>query len=161
MIPSRGERKFYDRLWSKVDTSEGLPGCWPWTSGKDQDGYGQVFRDGNNLKPHRLVCEWAHGPCPMGMECRHLCGFSGCCNPLHLAWGTKSNNARDKIAHGTHNRGERCRTAKLTDRDVHAIREHIANGETQRTIAESLGVSRSLVGHVATGRSWAHLPTQP
>lgn len=52
-------------------------------------------------KIHRLVAEAFHGPCPVNQECRHLDG-----NPLNnvssnLKWGTKKENAQDRMAHGT------------------------------------------------------------
>ena len=53
--------------------------------------------------------------------------------------------------------------AKLTADDVLAIRAAAAAGETNLAIARRLGVSRSMVSRVATGRTWSHVggPTRP
>lgn len=52
---------------------------------------------------HRLVLLAFVGPCPEGMEARHVDG-----NPTHnhvsnLAWGTHSENTYDQVSAGTHN----------------------------------------------------------
>lgn len=51
---------------------------------------------------HTLVLEAFVGPCPPGLECRHKDGnelnnFLG-----NLSWGTRSENTRDQLIHGTH-----------------------------------------------------------
>ena len=56
---------------------------------------------------HRVVLEAFVGPRPEGMECRHLDG-----NPLNnrienICWGTPSDNAWDRVAHGTHFHGSK------------------------------------------------------
>ncbi len=50
---------------------------------------------------HRLVLEAFVGPCPDGMECRHLDGNQTNNWLDNLAWGTKQENEADKIRHGT------------------------------------------------------------
>ena len=50
---------------------------------------------------HRLVLEAFVGPCPDGMECRHLDGNPGNNRLENLAWGTPKENAADSIRHGT------------------------------------------------------------
>ena len=51
---------------------------------------------------HSLVIEAFAGPCPEGLEVRHLDGDR--LNPTlsNLAYGTKAENVRDSIRHGTH-----------------------------------------------------------
>lgn len=50
----------------------------------------------------RLVLENFVGPCPPGMECRHLDGDSTNNRLNNLAWGTRLQNASDRIRHGTY-----------------------------------------------------------
>ena len=94
---------------------------------------------------HRLVLETFVGPCPDGMECRHLDG-----NPLNnqignLAWGTRKENHDDSIDHGTaawlrpetverarhlwdhveHKAGEKHHRARLSDDQVRIIRQTV------------------------------------
>ena len=56
----------------------------------------------SNLQVHRLVLAAFVGPCPEGMEVRHLNGIPGDNRLVNLAYGTSSENKRDMIAHGTH-----------------------------------------------------------
>lgn len=49
---------------------------------------------------HRLVLGAFVGPCPAGMECRHLNGDSTDNRVENLAWGTHVENVKDVIAHG-------------------------------------------------------------
>ena len=52
---------------------------------------------------HRMVLETYAGPCPEGMEARHLNGHAlDNRYPEALAWGTHSQNMFDRVAHGTH-----------------------------------------------------------
>ena len=52
---------------------------------------------------HRLVLETYVSACPKGLECRHLDGDPLNNNIGNLKWGTKSENVRDAIRHGTFN----------------------------------------------------------
>lgn len=57
---------------------------------------------GQTKKVHRLVLEAFVGPCPPEMEALHRNGVPADCRLANLRWGTKSENARDQIAHGRH-----------------------------------------------------------
>lgn len=72
----------------------------------DNRSYQQVnmCRDGRrwHTHVHVLVATAFHGPCPPGMECRHLDGDRSNNVVSNLAWGTPSENNRDLVRHGTH-----------------------------------------------------------
>lgn len=51
---------------------------------------------------HRLVALTFMGPRPDGMEIRHLNGDGRDCRLDNLAYGTRSENILDQVAHGTH-----------------------------------------------------------
>jgi HNH endonuclease/NUMOD4 motif len=51
---------------------------------------------------HRLVMEVFVGPCPDGMEVRHLNGVPGDNRVENLKYGTHTENVLDAVAHGTH-----------------------------------------------------------
>lgn len=53
-----------------------------------------------NKYAHRLVLEAFVGPCPPGMETRHLNGDPGDNRLVNLAWGTSSENSQDILLHG-------------------------------------------------------------
>ncbi len=50
---------------------------------------------------HRLVAEYHFGPCPEGLECRHLDGIPENLEPENLKYGTRSENMFDRTLHGT------------------------------------------------------------
>jgi hypothetical protein len=79
--------------------------CIPWPFSRDDYGYGKMNRDGKSIGVHRYVCEKANGPRPADYDACHSCGngHEGCVNPKHLRWGTRLDNVRDMIEHGTAN----------------------------------------------------------
>lgn len=72
---------------------------------------------------HRVVLLSFVGPCPEGMEARHVNDNDRQNNRLgNLAWGTHAENIADKKRHGALPTGERHHNAKLSDADVVGIR---------------------------------------
>lgn len=73
--------------------------------GTDKDGYRTVAlsRGGKatTRRIHRLVLSAFVGPCPTGQEVRHLNGVPGDNRLSNLAYGTSSENRRDRWEHGT------------------------------------------------------------
>ena len=82
-----------ERYWEKVDkTGE----CWLWTASCDSSGYGQFWRDGGMVLPHRLAFEWAHGEIPEGMQVDHRCFHRNCVRPDHLRLVTHAQNQQNR-----------------------------------------------------------------
>jgi len=54
-------------------------------------------------------------------------------------------------------KGEAQHAAKLTERAVQLIRERIALGDTQESLARRFGVTQSSISKVVLGRSWRHV----
>lgn len=104
---------------------------------------------------HRLVLETFVGPCPTGMECRHLDG-----NPRNnvldnLKWGTKKENSEDSRKHGAMAYGQRVGTAKLCAQDVLEIRQlYKAGCWLHRELAELYGVARPTISGIIRGETW-------
>lgn len=89
-------------FWNRVDTSGGPDVCWPWTSGRTSAGYGSMHdpRVQKTTLSHRVALELATRA-PVADECAlHHCDNPICCNPAHLYWGTKADNAHDRDARG-------------------------------------------------------------
>ena len=106
---------------------------------------------------HHLVLDAFVGPRPHGMECRHLDGNKENNRLENLRWGTRSENERDKIAHGTDHRGEKHHAANLTWQQVEQIRREYRRhtpGFMQKDLAKKLGVSRRTVEKVLNNRTW-------
>lgn len=102
------------------------------------------------FRVHRLVMLAFVGECPQGHEVRHLDGDSSNAALANLAYGTRSENARDTVRHGRAGRGLR----KLTADDVLVILDMIAMEAPQMAIAEHFGVTQSTISSIACGRSW-------
>lgn len=108
---------------------------------------------------HRLVLIAFVGPCPEGMECCHYPDSNPGNNALsNLRWDTKSANSSDSLRHGTRPHSERHGRAKLTNENVRSIRLRLSNGETQKSIADTFGVTQSAIASIRAGKCWKHLP---
>ena len=57
---------------------------------------------------------------------------------------------------------EKCRAegsqSKLTEADIVTIRQLLSEGVTQRVIATQFGVVHSSISHIATQKTWKHVP---
>lgn len=109
------------RIW-KNHTRTLKPGCW--------NQYWCVHLWNNNksttYKIHTLVLNNFFGPCPVRMECRHLDGNPKNNKLNNLKWGTRSENQKDSVKHGTsrqpNNIGCKNGHAKLTEIQVEEIK---------------------------------------
>lgn len=134
----------------------------PWSDAKhckqstNTGGYQFVtLRHDGRARPmpiHKLVLTTFVGPCPDGMECRHLDGNKVNNHVLNLAWGTAKQNGADKALHGTASRNK----AKLTANDVLAIRARAASGESQRSIAKDFPMTQKGISLIVQRRTWKH-----
>lgn len=155
-----------ERFWPKVNI--GFPGeCWLWT-GTTNGAYGSLHvgspTDASRrvVHTHRFAWELYNGPIPDGLLVCHRCDVRLCCNPAHLFLGTPLDNTRDMWAKGRANRpepirGEKHPKAKLTDDDVRRIRRRRGNGISYRVLAESYGVSPTLIRMVTTRQIRSHV----
>ncbi len=133
--------------------------CLAWPFWCDENGRGKVRWDGWDQIVSRLVCEMVKGPPPTPEhQAAHSCGRGhlGCVTKGHVSWKTPVENNADKIAHGTHTRGEDHSVAKLTEAQVIEIRA-LRGAKSQRLIAEQFGVTQSQVCQIHTRKSWAWL----
>lgn len=74
-----------ERFWRKVLILEN--GCWFWTGGKDNQGYGFFALEAKPRKgigAHVYAYTRSVGPVPEGLELDHKCRNPSCVNPLHL-----------------------------------------------------------------------------
>jgi hypothetical protein len=126
-------------------------GCWLWTGALFGSGYGAFKRQ----HAHRFSWEMHYGPIPEGLLACHKCDVRCCVNPEHLFIGTYSDNANDMVRKGRGNpaRGERARTARLTEEQVEAIR---LDPRRLRIIGEEYGVDRSYIWKIKRAWHWKH-----
>ena len=81
-------------------------------------------------------------------------------NPAHLFLGTKGDNSADKVCKSRQRsaRGEDSGMAKLTEKDVLAIRKEYASTPVlQRELASKYGVSQSAIAGVVRRSTWEHV----
>ena len=147
-------------------TGKGAYRSLPWNKARrlaspmDSHGYKRVELYGRGRKRvfvHALVLESFVGPCPNGMECRHLDGDKTNNHVTNLTWGTRSENVHDTLLHGTSNHGERSGSAKLTNDDVLQIRQRAADGELHRVIAEDFPVARNTITRIVNRLRWKNV----
>ena len=72
-----------ERFWAKVQR-DASGGCWLWTAGLSDTGYGQFWTGGKCQSAHRFSYETFVGPIPDGLHIDHLCRVRACVNPTHL-----------------------------------------------------------------------------
>lgn len=127
-------------------------GCWEWQGRVDKDGYGQIAHEGRTMAIHRLSLEAATGKRPD--VTMHRCDNRRCWNPEHLANGTHHSNRADCVSKGRHARAESHFRAKLTWRDVMAIRSLSSNGQDPGDLAQRFGVTPRNIRYIITARTW-------
>lgn len=132
---------------------------WPFKS-YYKTGYGSIFFNGKLTGAHRAACIIHHGPPPTGQhQAAHLCGYKKCVNPRHIRWATPSENAQDKILHGTNGIGERNPMAKLKASDVVKIK--MAKGQVNsETLANIFNCSPRLIRLIWQGGIWRHIDVE-
>lgn len=97
---------------------------------------------------HRLVLEAFVGACPHSeWEGCHGDGNSANNRLSNLRWGSKSDNATDKIGHGKVR-------AKLSVEQVREIRRLRGEGITNRELARTFKVKESHISSIVTRKSW-------
>jgi len=129
-----------------------------------RDGYLQITLWKNKIPKtflvHRLVLETFIGPCPEGMECRHLDNNKSNNQLNNLRWDFPSENRKDIIKYGTiaHQKGILHGMAKLTEEDVKEIKKLLKTRKLkQRKIAKIYNVSEKTISSIKLGKSWSHL----
>lgn len=72
--------------------------CWLWTGAKNSSGYGVARIGGSVHTVSRFMLHCATGkPMSTRLEACHkdgICPYKTCCNPRHLFWASKSDNAK-------------------------------------------------------------------
>ena len=145
--------------FTNVVLNYGGDDCLIWPYAKYGNGYAHIADKNGHHLVHRLACIAVHGEPPTPThEARHTCGkgSDGCCNPMHTEWGTRLENEADKLRHGTHLRGERSGTAKLTEEQVLEILS-LRGKVMQKHLAQRYGVRREAISKIQTGKRWFHV----
>lgn len=86
--------------------------------------YCTLYNDGKSktIRVHRLILETFVGPCPEGYETRHINGDTTDNRLENLAWGTHSQNMKDRLEHGTDQKANQTHCVnghEFTDENTH------------------------------------------
>ena len=85
----------------------------------------------------------------------HHCDNPSCCNPCHLYIGTHQDNMRDKAVRGRAGK-------KLTLENVREIKQCLAAGATQVSLADRFGVTKATISQISRGKIWKQVePEHP
>lgn len=147
-----------ERFWEKVDV-RGENECWEW-KGSRRNGYGRFFDGKSNVSAHRLSWEMKNGKTENNkIKVLHRCDNPPCVNPSHLFLGTQADNVVDMKNKGrlVSPKGENNGVHVLRESDVLEIRRMKKAGISQNGIAKIIGISKSCVKHVWSGRTWKWL----
>jgi hypothetical protein len=124
------EQKYIDRFWQNVDKTSNPNGCWEWTGGKYQFGYGAIRVGKKQKSAHRVSAELAGMSIDEKYVC-HRCDNPSCVNPLHLFVGTANDNVQDMLVKGRHKgrwpmdcrpAGTQHYTSKFSEDEIREIR---------------------------------------
>lgn len=139
-------------------------GCWEHQSSR-RAGYGRM-RICHNVAPrlvaaHRLAVAISGRVVPDGMEVCHRCDNPACVRPDHLFVGTHKENFADMRSKQRQALHERNGQAILTKELVCEARRRCRSGESQTSVARSLGVGYSVIHQAVIGKSWQSLEEPP
>ena len=151
------------RPWTERYSVNSSTGCFEWTGGRNEKGYGLLVIEGKQRYAHRVVYATVFGELPGGMCVCHKCDNPCCVNPEHLFLGTPADNTADMMRKGRQAfrqlRGERHWKARLRAEDVSEIRRLYAEGGVlQRDLASRFNVPQTQISAVIRRKAWAHIP---
>lgn len=133
--------------------------CWEFNGAKDSKGYGLLRINKTMFKAHRVSYEEFVGTIPEELFVLHKCDNRKCVNPDHLFLGTHADNMLDMVIKGRSYRhiGSKHHQAKLTESDIHFIRQSLLDGELCSEIAKLYSVSRTTISSIKRGKTWNHV----
>ncbi len=145
------------RFWSKVDIC-GPKECWLWQIGCFRDGYGKFTFPDCTSRASRVAYTIANGQIPEGAFICHTCDNPKCVNPKHLFPSTGKGNYEDSRRKGRNYCGQRVHTAKLTSKQIIAVRSEYATGRCfQKDLARKYGVCQQTISWIVSGGTWKHI----
>jgi len=152
------------QVWSRRAASSIRDKLGPWkvtkVNGLSRYGYPRVrLTIGGRRKyylVHRLVLLTFVGPCPIGMEARHVPDPDRTnCQLSNLKYGTRTQNHLDRNGTKTDVRGENGWSAKLTWKQVRGIRRlHLTGKYTDKQLASKFGVTHHNIYAIVKRKTW-------
>lgn len=146
------------RFWRYVSSGD-RDECWEWNGSLNKSGYGQIMGEKGNRRPRLAhVISWEiHNNCKTKLCILHSCDNPKCVNPHHLREGTQIENIADTVARDRTCRGERRKTAKLSDNIVRTIRAMYSSGTPICELAQRCNVAIQTIRDAVARRTWKHV----
>ena len=143
----------WKRFWAKVNKTDG---CWKWTGGLDENGYGSFWLRGGSVLPHRVSYTSQYGPIVSNFGVHHNCDNPACVKPHHLVIGTQKDNMMDASDRGRLEvfTGSNHKLSKLKEADILEIR---ASKLSEAKLGKIYGVSHTAIGKIRRNESWTHV----
>lgn len=127
----------------------------------DHGGYLRVsfYSGAKKVSVHSLVLEAFVGPYPRGFHREHIDGNKLNNRLSNLRYSSRARNEASKVAHGTSNRGERCATSRLTERQAREILRVYdpARRGHRAELSRQYGVSYLVIHLLVTRKTWGWL----
>lgn len=159
-----------DRFMKFVNTNSGE--CWMWLGGwyksKGKNTYGRFTIKSIGIGAHVASYLMFNGEIKNNLWVLHTCDNTKCVNPKHLFLGTPKDNMQDCVKKGRFPSneqwadirslranpwlGENCSWAKLTNVQIKDIKLRKENGDSQASIARSLGINQSTVSRILSNK---------
>lgn len=149
-----------ERFWEKVNKTDS---CWLWTGARTsyKRRYGKFAIGDKPILAHRFSWQIFHGAVPDNMQVCHNCPGGDnplCCNPDHLWLGTNKQNMEDAAKKGQMVRGEKMKTAILTEALVREARRLRAEQcISYNSIGRRFGKSHRAIRKAVIMETWKHV----
>ena len=127
-------------------------GCWIWTAGLNNYGYGAFGVGKKIIGAHRISYQIHIGELSKTDYVLHKCDTPCCVNPSHLFKGDQAANMKDMAQKKRSTIGEKNPASKLTATQVCEIKNAV--GMTQLEIAKKYGISQCAVSFIRSGKRW-------
>jgi hypothetical protein len=151
-------KRLYDKI--TIITQGENEGCWEVDCCKDACGYSRMGIGKNNVMVHRFMYMLHHQDDDItGLEICHTCDNPWCCCPEHLFADTHQANMSDMVQKGRQNKGEKHRSAILTENDVKDVLDGIMDGKFTSVIqiAKHYNITRAPISTILYGIYWKHV----
>jgi len=147
------------RSWKTMGVGNNISKKPRFIKGSSNEGYRQVTLRQNDCSVTRkvsvLVALAFRGPRPNGYHVAHEDGDPSNDKAENLSYKTPKDNTADRYRHGTIPFGEACNFSKLTESEVHEIRESTGPA---KTLIDKFDVTVSVIIRIRNGTLWPHMP---